>query len=479
MKEAQDQSPISDFSRTQEKPRQQYGRFLDWPGIAWSLLLYLLLPNALFCIVAFAAGVGRPYINLDYGLVIFLMLVGLRGTGVFIFFLLMLIDLLLIAGQIFPVVRLGDILYLSEFFLLASRDYQIASLALVLLIATKCIVLYRLRSRHNERFAATLLGAMALLYLFDLRAGATSQPHEIWTLSSHHPIASQLENFLEYRANEFFKNIQQEGEPFTSIPGDASAVSYWSALHRPKPRLLLVVVESWGVARQREIHEALLQPLRDIKGVRIEQGILPFDGTTIAGELRELCQLAPNHFNLAPVQQGFERCLPNRLKAQGYETLAMHGAVSQMYDRRDWYPRAGFDKSIFYESRSWPSRCYSFPGACDLDMMAEVARFFSTPGKRFMYWLTLNSHSTYDPRDIRLDAFDCSAFSIPDDLRACRYLKLQAQFFEGLARLLRVEAMRGVEVMLVGDHSPPMIESPNYKSLFEFKQVPWLSVVVD
>lgn len=457
-------------------------RVFDFPGVAWAVLLFLLLPNALFSMLALFAGVGRPYVNLDYCLPIFLMLVGLRKIGVLGFLLCMVVDLLLIAGQVFPVVRLGDILYLSKFFLLSSGSYQAIALLVVVLVLLKCLALYKLGAKVNERFAAAIFGVMVLLYLMDLRAGPSDQPPDLWKLSSDYPIASQLQNFLDYRGSKFLENVQQDGEPFSALPPESSAVSAWIALqgeHGPADRLLLVVVESWGVPRQPEIQEALLRPLRMLAGARFEQGVLLFDGATVGGELRELCQLAPNHFNLAPVQRGFENCLPNRLKIQGYRTLAMHGAVSLMYDRRDWYPRAGFESSLFFESRNWPARCHSFPGACDLDMMAEVSDYFSAEGKRFMYWLTLNSHSMYDARDIRVDAFDCAAFAIAVDSRACRHLKLQAQFFDGLGRLLRDDSMRGVHVLLVGDHHPLMIESQNHKAMFEFGHVPWLAVVVD
>jgi len=452
------------------------------PGAVWTILLHLLLPNAFFYALAYLADVGRPYINLDYALVIFLMLAGLRRLGILFFLLLMLIDLLLIAAQIFPVIRLSDILYLGKFFLISSGTYQAIALSILLLVMLKCLALYRLVSRTNEYVGATIFGLLALLYLLDIRSGPTDQLRGTFMLSSHYPVASQLTNFLDYRASKFIGHVRQEGEPFTAIPVGSSAVSMWSGLHSAQAtpdRLLLIVVESWGVPHQPEIQEALLKPLRTLMGARLEQGVLPFNGVTVGGELRELCQLAPNHFNLAPVLHGFEQCLPNRLKAQGYKTLAMHGAVSLMYDRRDWYPRAGFEESIFYESRNWPERCHSFPGACDLDMMSEVANYFSVDGKRFMYWLTLNSHPMYDARDIRGAAFDCAEFLIAADSRACRYLKLQAQFFNGMGHLLSDETMRGVQIMLVGDHQPHLIESQNHKPLFEHAKVPWLSVVVN
>src|SRR5690606_13493838 len=117
-------------------------------------------------------------------------------------------------------------------------------------------------------------------------------------------------------------------------------------------------------------------------------------------ELRELCMLQTNSYDLADLKQGFEPCLANRLKARGYSAVAMHGATGMMYDRRHWYPRAGFQEAIFFEDNIWPRRCFSFPGACDLDMLTEIEGFFAGPGSKFFYWLTLNSHAPYDRRDI-------------------------------------------------------------------------------
>src|SRR5690606_3486330 len=144
---------------------------------------------------------------------------------------------------------------------------------------------------------------------------------------------------------------------------------------------------------------------------------------------RELCGVYPNYFNLASVTDGFDDCLPNRLKKLGYSTSAIHGAVGTMYDRVRWYPRAGFEIMTFYESREWAGRCYSFPGACDIEIFQVVKEQLSVEGKLFVYWLTLNSHSTYDLRDVSKYVFDCRAYEVAEDTQSCRNLKLQAQFF--------------------------------------------------
>jgi phosphoglycerol transferase MdoB-like AlkP superfamily enzyme len=174
------------------------------------------------------------------------------------------------------------------------------------------------------------------------------------------------------------------------------------------------------------------------------------------------------------VETGFENCLPKRLLAAGYKTAAMHGATSLMYDRRHWYPRAGFEKMTFFEDRVWPQRCYSFPGACDLDMLPELEKFFGQPGKRFMYWLTLNSHAPYDLRDLRVDHFNCAAHGISDNTEVCRLLKLQADFFSGLAQQLRSDTLKGVDVIIVGDHAPSLINLEDKTAIFAPSVVPWV-----
>src|SRR5690606_39278501 len=53
--------------------------------------------------------------------------------------------------------------------------------------------------------------------------------------------------------------------------------------------------------------------------------------------------------------------------------------------------------------------------------------------KQFVYWLTLNSHAPYDPRDIQKDLFPCEQFKIAAQSEVCRNFKIHAQFFEALA----------------------------------------------
>ena len=83
----------------------------------------------------------------------------------------------------------------------------------------------------------------------------------------------------------------------------------------------------------------------------------------------------------------------------------------------------------------------------------------------------MNSHANYDRRDIFIDKFNCDAFNIVEKSQTCRNLKLQAQFFEILGNLIQVNEMSGVEVILVGDHTPPIFNQKEKEKYFDGNKV--------
>ena len=190
-------------------------------------------------------------------------------------------------------------------------------------------------------------------------------------------------------------------------------------------------------------------------------GAFKFSGATVAGELRELCglRLVNNGFALGQASQKvFQDCLPNQLKTQGYKTIALHGTSGLLYDRTNWYPKAGFEQVLFGEHFLGMRRCAPFKGVCDTELMDIVAQKFqeNRQNNLFFYWLTLTSHQPYSPKDIHNQRFDCEMFNMNPKGDACHNAKLQTQFFDDLAKLIQKPEMRGTEVIIVGDHQPPV-----------------------
>ncbi len=434
----------------------------------------ILLLNAGFVAVAHAIGVPRPWVNLDYAVALVLFAFGLPTLGVLLGLVFLLSDTLVLVGQILPFPRLTDLLYLLKFSALASVLHQALIFGAVILVTAKLAALL-VAGRHVKPISALIvlnfliLAAYLLAQLRDGDGFAT----KYWRAQTP-AVASQFASLLSMRSSLFLDFFAHDGDAFK--PGPAGASAEWETLlsSESHDRKLLIVVESWGAPVNEEIERALLAPLRQISISGFETGHTRFDGFTIDGELRELCRLSALHFNLRDVESGFENCLPNKLQDAGYTTGAMHGATSLMYDRRHWYPRVGFQETTFFEDRIWPRRCYSFPGACDLDMLPVLEDFFSKPGKRFMYWLTLNTHAPYDLRDLRGPAADCTALNLPEETETCRLIRLQADFFAGLAEQLRHESLRDVDVIIVGDHAPNMLNLKEREENFRSGSVPWV-----
>lgn len=442
-------------------------------------LLALVLPNLAFVAGSAWLGIGRPWFNVDYYLVLILLAFGRFALGVVAAIIFLLVDVLALAGQVLPIVRLDEVVYLLRFATSASAFHFALLLALGLLVLAKLGLLVGLGRRLPRLAALLLFNGAILIYAIHANSGEADGHSRFYRAEGGALAGSQTVSFLEGRADSFLEQFAADGEALR--PAAAGATAPWfEALDHGSvgERLLLVVAESWGEPVDEAVRDALLRPLRAVAGDSLQTGSLSYTGFTLGGELRELCRLRPEHYNLAKVDTGFEACLPQRLQALGYATAALHGATSGMYDRRHWYPRAGFQHMSFFEDQRWPRRCHSFPGACDLDLLPKVEAFFAEPGKRFFYWLTLNSHPPYDRRDIHVDVFDCASFGIGDSTESCRNLKLQAQFFNGLAQRLRSPAMAGVEVIVVGDHAPIIMPMDEKERMYVDNRVPWVRFLV-
>lgn len=421
---------------------------------------YVVLPNLLFWLIAAMLGIYRPVFNLDYLFVGLLLALGWRKLSTLLLGIFLVIDLLVLTGLVYPFVRLQDVSYLLSFLPYAGIAWQAAAAGLVLTFALVIGVSHRYGHKVNR---------LAMLLLFNLGIaayGANVYSGEAnidrWYRAEDRMIHSQTLFFANTRASGFIEAFSEQGDPLTQI-GFKGETAIWVNADPEKlnKKLLLVIVESWGVMKDERIQEALLAPLLTKKAnfEWIQHGQSQGAAATVASELQELCGLATRHYNLKPVTKGFENCLPAKLKQHGYSTAAIHGSVGVMYDRVHWYPRAGFDEVHFSETDPWKTRCYSFPGVCDSEIMEKyISHAFDGNGKRFVYWLSLNSHALYDKRDIQKDLFDCAQYQLDEGSEICRMNKLHAQFFHQLAAILASPGMRGVEVMIVGDHPPRILD---------------------
>lgn len=249
--------------------------------------------------------------------------------------------------------------------------------------------------------------------------------------------------------------------------------------------VMLVVVESWGLYNDEATNALITEPLQRLAADRddltIEIGSVEFSGSTVNGELRELCALRSNSIRLPNPEIPLTGCLPHLMAERGYESIAIHGYRGSMFNRRNWYPLAGFDQMLFDADLSArlerTSRCGStFPGVCDGDIPALIGRTLDASSHQplLIYWLTLNAHlpvyATDDPRA----AIECAAAeTTARDTQHCRLVKLHRLVMQALANLMLER--HDLSLIVVGDHAPAFV-SGERRSHLSTERVPFLRV---
>lgn len=463
---------MHDIEAPEKPPRSWVKMLLN------SALLYLALPNLLLQTAALLLKVDRPFIALEYLFSGVLFAYGWKKSAALLLTIFLITDALAIQGLVYPVLHPRDILYLVSLLPYAAPAWQFAAAGMVLLLAAVVATSWRFAHATSRLATLSLLGIVVLGYAAQSQLDRQSSEFQRTESSL---IGSQAAYYVNTRAVIVLDDLFEKVNPLYPV-GFKEEISTWVRDDRPQPdKILLIVVESWGAMRDERAHQALLQPIFEIRDRFdwIESGQIESGPTTIEAELRYLCGLGMHYINMKPVTEGLENCLPWQLKSRGYTTTAVHGAAGGMHDRKYWYPRTGFDDMHFGDTDPWKTRCHSFPGICDREIMASfIPETLGKDGRQFVYWLTLNTHAPYDERDIWMEAFDCRAHAMDQGSETCRIAKLHAQFFHQLADILEQPGMKGVEIFMVGDHSPPILDQADFKRNFYRDRTPFLHLRV-
>lgn len=251
-----------------------------------------------------------------------------------------------------------------------------------------------------------------------------------------------------------------------------------AAIGLARPDAMVVVVEALGYFNEERLRQILLEPFesRAIQSAyTVTHGSVPFHGSTTAGELRELCGSRERFDTLTPAIAA--DCLPMRLREQGRDSYAFHGFNSHMFHRTDWYPLIGFRQAAFGEDlgRNIGERCGSvFIGPCDTNIAARLPDLAGEPGSgRLIYWLTLNTHVPVRPGE-GTPRFGCARDGGAFGHRTvCSMAEMWADVMDAVARLALDPRMAPSEILIVGDHAPPLW-SRRGRNLFHSDVVPWI-----
>ncbi len=233
--------------------------------------------------------------------------------------------------------------------------------------------------------------------------------------------------------------------------------------------LVLIVVESMGIPRlglQRDKLFAGFGTSEILKKYKVEQGVVLASGSTIHGEIRELCggRLSRGLFGGSG-----EGCIPGMMAREGYYTTAIHPNDAKMYGRNEWYPKIGFKNYINSSTGELPNDHVGdrWGTALDTSLIKWLGSRQVPQRKSFEYILTVSSHL---PAVLLPGANIWGSCSRSLTAHACTHLaNLKLVLDEIISYAVRRE---NTTFVIVGDHPPPFV-SPASRAGFQDFEVPY------
>ena len=383
--------------------------------------------------------------------------------------------------QQYPLFNLHNLLEVLPFIKFANPWILLAGCSIFIIFFGLCKISGHIIARHCNRTA--LLGVLLLTGLPAnipaLTNFHTLKPGGVRILNSSLIGSTSYDLYFKWRIdgsewgrvsdNNNFYPIKTLNTPFYVWPKDFQA-----------KRILFLMVESWGqVVNEKEFTLQTQALIKNPKLQILHRGHVEYSGGTVAGELRDLCGIVPIKYSFSTIPEEYGiNCLPRKLSEQGYATIALHGAHSGMYSRNTWYPTAGFQKSYFLNNPlADVSRCKSFPGFCDVDLIPHVIQELKNHDRIFFYWMTLNSHAPYDKDDLKnTNDQICSELGLKEGER-CNQFRLIKEFFDTLGASITKSGLTGTEIVLVGDHKPPFFTG-NFDQDFVKGKVPYIHLKI-
>ncbi len=251
------------------------------------------------------------------------------------------------------------------------------------------------------------------------------------------------------------------------------------------PNIVLILLESWGLSNDISMRNSLVAPYAQpelLARYQVTQGTTPFDGTTVAGETRELCHSRMGFEVSNASTNTLQSCLPDRLASLGYHDIAVHGMEGHVFNRYLWYKSIGFQEILFrnqFNQLGLPDCIGAFKGTCDAAIAGWIGNRLESKNADpdFVYWVTLNSHLPSPIPSGLADGASCALTPmLAQNPSLCSWYQLVANVHRSVSRLAMANLARPTIFVIVGDHAPPFI-NPELRSQFSSTDVPYVVLV--
>lgn len=261
-------------------------------------------------------------------------------------------------------------------------------------------------------------------------------------------------------------DAQSKDNKFLGPTNAPTFLNHLTSAREVPAKIVLMVVESWG-----ESQASLSEVKKNIAqngGNIIEAGFTDYHGSTLQGEVRELCSQYIK-LDARPNFSSFSGdCAPAYMKKKGYEVLGLHGYLQMFYARKSVWKELGIDNSYFRTDLNQLKTCPGrFSGVCDEELIRYGVDLIAGKDKVFLYMLSLSSHEPVASSMLHMST------QYFQNISAVNESQIVARNAVGtlVAALSNKPQLGCTEAYVVGDHQPPSMGNSDQ---LQAHQVPYI-----
>lgn len=456
---------------------------IKWLG---AVVLMLVLPNIIFWIVSPGVYLIRGVFVMEYFILACLYPYISRKLFITLWLLFAIYDMVYSSTSLFFMGFAEIIHALAKLPKIPFTSFLLWT-GLLLLLLSLTWLLVRLLIRYNKtvpflhpRFILPLLFVCLIIDFFNPQGR-----NKRWALLSVHRNIVSTPSWSFINTFRFSLKKQQIEKTEKNYLGSIAQKVFDKVPHSVEDKKeLLVMVESWGLLKDKDLHNEVLKPMYDLlhkQQYRINEGANRYRYLTQAGELREITGYLSYYYQ-ADNEFNKQNSLFFKKQQQGYHVVGVHGFSYEFYNRQRIWPELGIQEMYFSDKLKEASlpECGNqfFTGICDTAICTWLLNYAKKQPdrKEFFYWVTLNTHLPLEERtdnDYKQFAKKWEQKGIKDKILQLAYQ--HKLLFGYLAKQLSDPVSPKVHVLLVGDHAPPFID-PDERNMYDNNNVPWVEL---
>lgn len=401
-----------------------------------------LVIGAAFKFVSIYLSVDRPIFNLSYFIIPFFLFVN-RWLGFFAALVIVILDLLHSISQtgMSGMAMLGLLKYLPM-----SGSYGIillSSLLLLVLGITACV--YHCYVRMS-------ISAVILSFILIVCPSVICKKMDVAVLTTTGLPGLLVKKAIGLDVSTF--NLFSFEAMFNPIVGGSFLQKNISGSDN---KIVSVIVESMGVPLNLGVRRYFENKIVNGTGGRVLKSYeTEFSGSTINGEVRELCSQSTDGVVISKIPDGVN-CVPYVMSEKGFYTVAYHNNSGYFYDRFIWYPQAGFsefrDGTLLLKSpHVIPSRVFN--GVADRSVAEDIFANVRSKNKYFVHWTTMDTHAPYmniSSMQLAGSRFDCGKYKVNNELE-CNFIRQLDLALDDIMDL--ANKLPNTKFIISGDHAP-------------------------